>query len=235
MGDTIHATVRWLEWMPFDPDLGERLAFRIASSDGDGSAAELKRARTAINGLPAGLRSYDGFRQEYRILLDALPDLRMLARRWPGLAQAISELEVRDPELEHQHRQLRWRKAQYERWEQEERVRQARARQACREEREQRERERSERRDFAQRASWQMRGLSPEIATAFAELGLLPSAPLGLVETAYKWWILRAHPDLGNQSDEVEHIRRTERTKTLNRSREIIVEYFARRVAQEQR
>lgn len=224
-----------LDWLSPDSELGERLALVFLAEE----SQDTQRARLALdatlgrNGADGADGAWDELRGMYCLTMDGLVALRALARRHPALEMALAELETRDPEFEHWQRDVRRRKLRFACWEREEKARQARARQARREEREQRERERAQRQDFAQRV-WQLRGLpnlSPEVAAAFSDLSLLPSASLGLVEVAFRYWVRQAHPDFSDQRDEAERLRRTERMKHLNRSREILTQHFARQVA----
>jgi hypothetical protein len=224
----LRAAVR-LDWLAPDPELGERLALVFLAEDSQ-ATQDTQRARQALDaalGRDGAYGKWDGLRGMYFITLDGLVQLQALARRHRVLEIALAELETRDPEFEHWQRDLRRRKLLFARWEQEEKTRQARARQTRREEREQRGRERAQRQDVAQRA-WPMPGLPPEVAAAFSELALLPSAPPGLVDLAFRYFARQSHPDTGDQRDEAERLQRTERMKHLNRSREILTEYFAR-------
>jgi hypothetical protein len=226
----IHSEVR-LDWLTPDPDAGERLALVFLNGDPN----DVQRARQALETALGRDGMWDELRKVYCINLDGLVALRALARRWESLQSALAELEARDSVFEHYHRDLRWRKLRFARWEREEKARQAQAQQARREEREQRERERAQRQEFAQRA-WQTRGLPslpPDVAAAFSELALLPSAPPDLVDLAFRYFARRAHPDLADQRDETERLRRTERMKHLNRSHEILEAYFARLAARQ--
>ncbi len=224
----LRADVR-LDWLAPDPELGEHLALVFLAEN----SQETQRASQALEATLARDGAYgkwDELRGMYLLTLDGFVAIHALAKSHQVFKLALAELETRDPEFEHWQRDLRRRKLLFARWEQEEKARQAHVRQVRREDREQRERERAQRQDVAQR-TWTTRGLPPEVAAAFSDLSLLPSATLGLVEAVFRYHVRQAHPDFGDQRDQVEQLRRTEYMKRLNHSRSVLVGHFARQMA----